>query len=407
MKIWIINQYASLPTSGIGGRHRHLARELAARGHDVSIIAARRSHLTRDVDAADAAAQVEHFEGFRFVRLDLLRYQHGHDKKRFFNWFLFAIKLLTVRRLLRHNPDVVIYSSPSLVGYLAAERIARRYQARLIFEVRDIWPLTLVEIGGFSDRHPVIRLFQWIEGRAYRHADLVISNLRGAVDHMRMRGLPDGHFAWIANGISLTDIAEKEPAPKALLAKIPTGKFTVGYAGTMGSANSIDTLIEAAHLLRNNPEIVFVLLGDGKDRHALEERVRREGLERVLFLGAVSKVHVLDVIARFDACWIGTRASPLYNYGIAANKIFDSLLAGRPILFSFNGKYDPVADYEAGITVPAEDAVSLVNAILVIRSLPHEKRRQMGENGRRGVLAHHEYGRLAERLEALISPDAQ
>ena len=127
MKIWMICQCASLPSSGIGMRHRHLGRELAARGHHVSIIAARWPHLTRHEAAADAAPQVEHFKGFRFVSLDLLHYRHAHDKWRALNWFLFAFIALGTRKLQREKPDVVIYSSPALVGYLAAERLARLY----------------------------------------------------------------------------------------------------------------------------------------------------------------------------------------------------------------------------------------------------------------------------------------
>lgn len=403
MKIWIINQYATLPATGIGTRHRHLARELAARGHEVTVIAARWSHLTRDVAAADAAPQIDHFEGFRFVSLDLLRYRHAHDKRRVLNWFYFAFKLLGLRRLLGEKPDVVLYSSPALVGFLAAERLARRNKARLVFEVRDIWPMTLTQIGGFSDRHPVIRLFQWIEDRAYRKADLVISNLRGAVDHMVTRGLPENRFAWIANGISLAEIHDDGDAPGSVTARIPDGKFVIGYTGTLGNANSIETLIDAANRLRDEPDIVFALLGAGKDRESLEDRVKREGLDNVIFLGSVPKAQVQSVIARFDACWIGFKASPLYAYGVAANKLFDYLYAARPILHSFSGKHDPVAEYDAGLTVPAEDPQALADAILQLKTLPAARLQEMGKNGRAAVIAHHDYAKLAQRLERCIT----
>ncbi|KZX91537.1 glycosyltransferase WbuB [Erythrobacter sp. HI0019] len=402
MKIWIIVQYAALPTTGIGTRHRHLARELAALGHDVSIVSARWSHLTRDTAAADAAPRVEEFEGFRFVNLNLLRYRHAHDKKRVLNWFLFAFKVLKTRRLLDEIPDVIIYSSPSLVGFLSAEWLARLYRARLIFEVRDIWPLTLKQIGGFSSRHPAIRLLQWIEDRAYSKSERVISNLRGAVDHMVTRGLDRDRFIWIPNGVSFNTTDGVESAPDPVLAQIPEGKFVVGYAGTLGSANSIDTLLGAARILRDRSEIVFALLGDGKDRTALEGKVQLEGLTNVIFLGPVPKAQVAKIIERFDACWIGWKAIPLYDYGIAANKLFDYFSSSRPVLHSYSGKHDPVSTYDAGITVPALDSDALARAITDLIACPAERRHEMGQNGRRAVFEDYDYSKLAKKLEGVL-----
>lgn len=403
MKIWIINQYATLPATGMGSRHRHLARELAARGHDVTVIAARWTHLTHNLAAADAAPQIDYFEGFRFVSLDVLRYRHAHDKRRVVNWFYFAFKLLGLSRLLGEKPNVVLYSSPALVGFMASELIARWHNAWLVFEVRDIWPMTLTEIGGFSDHHPVIRLFQWIEDRAYRKADLVISNLRGAVDHMTKRGLAEKRFAWIPNGISVEEAHDDRSLPAALVASIPDDKFVIGYSGTLGNANSIETLIDAADYLRDEPDIIFVLLGGGKDRKVLEGRVKNEGLHNVIFLGSVPKAQVQSVIAQFDACWIGWKSSPLYAYGIGANKIFDYLLAAQPILHSFSGNHDPVAEYDAGVSVPAEDPRALADAILWLKDLPPACRQDLGRNGRAAVIKHHNYAKLAERLERCIA----
>lgn len=407
MKIWIINQYATLPATGGSFRHRYLARGLAAKGHEVAIIAARWTHLTRDEAAAFAAPQVDYFEEFRFVSLDLLRYPYAQSRKRVLNWFWFGYKILSLPRLLDEEPDVIIYSSPAPVGYLAAERLARRYGAQLVFEVRDIWPLTLTEIGGFSQRHPLIRLFQWIEDRAYRSADLVISNLRGAVDHMVKRGLPADRFLWVPNGVALDDAEANETASAILHQWIPRDKFVVGYAGTLGDANSITTLIEAAIILQSDPSIVFVFLGEGKERVALEEIVRRKGLESVIFLGSVPKSQVQDIIARFDVSWVGSKASSLYDYGIAANKIFDYLLAECPVLLSYSGKHDPVRDYGAGLCVPAEDPQALADAILEMRALPAELRRDMGVNGRVGVEKHHDFAKLAELLELHISAESR
>ena len=404
MKIWIINQYASLPSTGIGGRHRHLARELAARGHDVTLVAARWNHLTRDEAAAMAAPEVEMFEGFRYVSINVPRYAHAHDKRRFINWVVFAMRMFRLKRLLKQTPDVILYSSVSLFGYLSAERMARRMGARLVFEVRDIWPLTLIQVGGMSPRHPVIRLMQWIEDRAYRTADHVISNLPGAIDHMQTRGLPKDRFTWVPNGVSLTEMSVQSAPQKAVLEDIPIDRFVIGYAGSLGTANAMLCILGIAEKMKHIPDIVFVLVGAGRQKADMQAQANERNLNNLLFLDPVPKDQVQNVLARFDVCFISWAHSPLYNFGIAANKLFDYFYAGRPILQMFSGQYDPVSEHGAGITVEAEDEDAAVNAALQLWKMSPEGRNRMGENGRRAVLEHHEYGHLAAKLEAVLQP---
>jgi len=161
--VWLINEYASTPETGTSTRHVDLAYELSRRGYDVYVIAARWHHKLFDEAAADAAPFVEERDGYRYVRLTMPRYGSGHDPRRAANWLRFGWKLASLDRRLGVGPDVVLYSSPGLVAYLGAERLARRVGARLVFEVRDIWPMTLVEVGGKSARHPAIRFMQWVE----------------------------------------------------------------------------------------------------------------------------------------------------------------------------------------------------------------------------------------------------
>lgn len=400
--IWIINQYASTPDTGIGGRHWYLARELARRGHSVHLIAARWHHLLRDPDASLSAPFVEANAGFNFVRLTTNRYSHAHDKRRFLNWLQFTWHVLHLPKWISARPDVVMYSSPSLFGSLAAARLARRFSARFIFEVRDIWPLTLVELGGKSPLNPLIRLMQRIEDHAYSVADGVVSVLPGAATHMAKRGMASEKFSWIPNGFSLADVRNPAPLPEEIQAQLPTGKFIVGYTGTMGLANSLDNLIAAAKLLRDEKDIAFVLVGSGRERTRLEMEASVQGLSNVIFLDSIPKPMIQSILASFDACFIGWNRVPLYRFGIAANKLFDYFCAARPVLHSYSGSYDPVTDYNAGFTVQADDPRALAEAILLLRSLPVEERRRMGQSGRRAAFRHHEYGMLAEKLESVL-----
>jgi hypothetical protein len=115
-----------------------------------------------------------------------------------------------------------------------AQYLAKKCKAKLVFEVRDIWPLTLTEIGGFSMKHPFILLLQWIEDRAYRYSDRVVSNLKNSVEHMIARGMEAEKLAWIPNGFSRDEFSLVKPLDADVLMKLPGNKFIVGYTGTFG-----------------------------------------------------------------------------------------------------------------------------------------------------------------------------
>lgn len=400
MKIWLVNQYASTPETGGSVRHANIGRELAAMGHDITVVAARWHHKLIDVSASLAAAEVEDRGGWRYVRLPTWRYNGGSDPRRIGNWARFALALSRLDKRLGETPDVVLYSSPSLFGYFGAERLARRTGALLIFEVRDIWPLTLTTVGNKSARHPLIRVMQWTEDRALRGANAVVSNLPNAVEHMVTRGMPPEKFTWIPNGFNAADMAEPEPLDPAAAEAIPKDRFVVGYAGSHAPANALDTLLDAAALVRNNPRIVFVLAGFGNQKLRLQARVRDENLTNVRFIDPVPKRQVATLLRRFDLCYNGMLDEPLYRFGVAPNKLFDYFGAGRPVLFSVDaGSYRPVETFGAGIQVPPEDPVAIRDAVVRLSEMTPDTLEAMGRAGHENALAIHEFGALARRLE--------
>jgi glycosyltransferase involved in cell wall biosynthesis len=402
MKIWMISQYASTPTTGIGGRQHYLGRELALRGHAVKVIAARSHHLLKEGVDPDRLPSRERVDGYDFIRLSVPRFRHAHDNRRVLAWLRFGQQLASLHRKLGEVPDVVVYSSPSLLGYLGAERLARRVRVPLLFEVRDIWPLTLIEIGKKSPRHPFIKFLQWIEDRAYQRADRVISNLPGAVEHMVQRRMPREKFAWVPNGISITEADNPEPLPDHVARQIPQSGLRIVYAGTLGRANALETLIDAAALVSDLKDVAIIIVGQGKERALLEQNAQDLNLKNVVFVGPVAKRQVQTVLRACDACYIGWQDSQLYRFGIAANKLGDYLYSGKPIIHSFSGRSDPVAEYAAGLTVPAEDPRALADVIRRMYAMTPEQRQRLGENGRRAALEHYDYAKLAEKFEAIV-----
>lgn len=401
--IWIINQYASTPETGIGGRHHYLSRELGKLGYRVHLIAARWHHLLNDEDAAMAAPDVEERDHYTFVRISMPKYKSAHDPKRAINWHLFAWHINRLQKRIAGKPETIIYSSPSLPGYLGAERLARKTGAKLIFEVRDIWPLSLIEVGGKSPSHPFVKWLQFIENRAYRKSDIVASNLALSVNHMVEHGLERDKFVWLPNGFSHDEVLAKEPLSKLLEDQFPKDKFVVGYVGTIGRANNLGALLDAAKLIADNKNISFVIIGRGLEAQVIEERIQRECLNNVKLLGAIPKIQVQSALEKLDACYIGLMPEPLFRFGVSPNKLFDYLIAGKPVLYAIDsGKYQPVADANAGFHLAPNDASALAHAISTLCNMSKSERQAMGEKGRNAALEHYDYAKIAERLSKVL-----
>lgn len=400
---WLINQYSSTPETAMGGRHYYLAQELAKKGHQVYLIAGRYSHLLHHPKEFEEQYLVEEIiPNFSFVWVNLPEYQEAHSKKRVLNWFKFSWLLRNLANVIPDKPDVILYSSPSLIGYLGAKYLANKFKALFIFEVRDIWPLTLMELGGHSANHPFIKFMQWIEDRAYKKADYVFSNLYNAVEHMQSRGLDPNKFHWIPNGVSLEEVSQKQPLSPETMAQLPKNKFIIGYTGTIGVANAIDDLIEAAKLLSNMPHLHFVLVGSGKEKESLIQKAQSLGLQNITFIDPIPKKQIQSMLEQFDICYIGWQKNSLYRFGIAPNKLPEYLYAGKPIIHAFSGKGDIVQQAQAGVTIEAEDPYAIVGAVEQLYALTEEQRQQLGASGKTFVLQHLEYRMIAEKLENIV-----
>lgn len=402
--IWLINQYASTPETGLAGRHYYFAEELAKQGHNVKVIAGSFSHILREPKDIKDNYEIEHRDGFDFVWVKTSDYNSSNSKRRILNWFSFAYKLLTLPKLLGEKPDVILYSSAPLVGFLSAKHLSKKLGAKLIFEVRDIWPLSVIQIGGYSENHPFIRLLQWIEDKAYASSDMVISNLKSSVEHMISRGLDANKFRWLPNGVSIREVSTNSPLSDEVVEQLPKDKFIVGYTGAFGNANALDYLLESANQLKEYEDIAFVLVGKGKESEALKVMAREKNLTNVHFINAIPKPQIQSMLSMFDVCYIGLTSDPLFKFGVSPNKLFDYLYSGRPVLYAIDsGGYKPVKDANAGIEVEPENVSEITAAILKMKEMEKSKLIAMGKNGRDLVVQDYSYAKLSKQLDELIS----
>lgn len=399
--VWFVNQYAGSPAHGMEFRHYELGRELVAQGLTVVVISGSYSHLFGQQPSTAGTYTLEQVGGLTYCWVKVPGYRRAMSIGRIFNMVAFMLRLFRLPTGRLPAPDAIVVSSPSLFPILPAQRWSRRYRSRLIFEVRDIWPLTLQELGGLSGRHPLVAAMSWFEARAYRVADAIVSVLPAAGAHFVAHGMTPAKLSIIPNGVSpdgLLEPAQKVPAN--VRAATAGSRFTVGFVGTLGVANSLDALIESARLLASE-EIRFVIVGQGSEEARL--KLLAADLPNVAFAGAVAKSDVPATLRQFDVCYVGYHRSPLYRFGISPNKVYDYMAASRPIIMAAEAANDVVADADCGLTVPPDDPVALAAAVQSIRALSAPRRATLGANGRAAVEREYTYASLARRYLPILT----
>lgn len=396
--IWVLNQYASTPETGPCGRHYYLARELAEQGHSVYLISASNHHLLHKETRTNQKMTISRQSGIDIVLIRTLMYKWSSDKKRVFNWFLFSWRVVALSKAIDAIPDVVIASSPSPLIFLSAKRLSKKYGAKLIFDVRDIWPLVMVELGGYSIKNPFIQLMQWIEDRAYRESDFVSSTMPYAIDHMTAHGLDPNKFIWVPNGFDREELSNNDEIEDHISLQIPKNKFVVGYVGSIGLANALSILLKTAKLLKIDTSIVFVIVGKGADLNSLKLKVELLDLKNVVFIDPVSKQQVQSVIQCFDVCYIGWLKKLGYKFGTSPQKLPEYLFSGKPIIHSYSGRGCVVKKANAGISVAAEDYVAIKNAIIQLQRMTRYQRDKLGENGKKYAIKHYDYKVIVKTL---------
>ena len=398
MNILLINHYAGSPSLGMEFRPYYMAREWLKMGHQTRIVGASFSHLRKQ----QPVKKKEVVNGISYSWIKTNCYQ-GNGIGRIVSMALFIGKLFVGYKQLLHDfvPDVVIASSTYPLDNYVAKKIARHYGAKMVYEIHDLWPLSPMELGGYSPRHPFIRVMQRAEDYAYRYCDAVVSMLPKAAEHCIEHGLPAEKFNYVPNGIVLEDWEQPEKLPaehQQLIEKLKEeGRFLVGYAGGHALSNSLDVLLDAAKRM-DTQRFAIILVGNGTEKDRLCQRVEKEHIENVWFLKPIPKKAIPSFLAEMDILYLGWNRNPLYRFGISPNKIFDYMMSGKPVVHAVEAGNDPVAEADCGLSVEPENAAAIASAMETLGQMSEENLVQMGANGKRFVLENHTYSVLAKRF---------
>ena len=373
---------------------------MVALGCELTVVTSDSNHGS-SFKARTAVPSVHSFEGVEYTVLKTRQYTRTASIARVISWFDFDIKLF--RHCRQMAPDVVVISSLSLTSIIFGIYIKARHGSRLVFEVRDIWPLTMIHEGGFSRWHPLALYLRFIELWGYRRADLIVGTMPNLKQHVTESGIrkPDDAFHTCGIGVApdrAADVAAFafSPEVEALL----RGRTIIGYCGSIGLTNNLHDFVRYMDDCTRD-DVVFVIAGDGADRPTFESRLKDH--QNVVFLGRIAPDQVQGFLRRCDVLFLSTLPSKVWDYGQSMNKIVDYMLAGKYIVAQYTGYPSFINEAECGIFTDGDGLFDSLNAAL---DMSADERDAAGMAGREWLLEHQNYDALArdylKKIEACI-----
>ncbi|MGN6601911.1 MAG: glycosyltransferase family 4 protein [Ginsengibacter sp.] len=395
MVIWYLCKYAAPEKYFFGTRHFYLGKEWSNEGHQVTIFTSNSNHLTDRLPRFKSKSFRENIEGVNTIWLKGLKSEKSSGFWRILSWLHFEWQLLTVSKKRMDKPDIIIASSLSLLTVINGYLFSKRYKAKFIFEVRDIWPLSAIELGKYSKHNPFIIFLSKIEKLGYRKANAIVGTIPNLGLHVQeIVGSRQKCFC-IPQGISLDFYNRSKLLSDEYKEKfIPKNKFIVAYTGTLNANNPLETLIDAANILKDYNQIHFLIVGKGDRKRKLLDL--SQDLSNVSFPPVVDKSQVNDLLSMVNVCY-DSFSSQLAKFGLSRNKWIDYMYAGKPIICSYSGFQSMVNEANCGSFVEYGDAKVLAEEILKYSKMSISELENIGRRGKHFITENRTFNKLASQ----------
>jgi colanic acid biosynthesis glycosyl transferase WcaI len=404
MKILYISQYFPPEMGAPAARAVELSRHWAAAGHEVTVLTGFPNHPTGVVppeyrDKFRRLVAREQTDGINVVRTWLLPFPNRKAYERMLNYSSFCASAATTGLFLS-RPDVVIATSPQLLVGLSGWWLAHWKRVPFVFEVRDLWPESLAAVGMGDANSLLHRTLAKIAGFLYRRSDLVAVVTSAFEDYLVEHWhVPREKISVIENGVE-TDLfvpLTREVETSLRRELNAEGKFVVSYIGTMGMAHGLETIVAAASQLQDaNPEIVFLMVGEGAEKENIIALARQRGLNNLRFVDQQPRETIPAYIASSDACLVLLKKTELFKT-VIPTKMLEFMSCARPVILGVEGQARTILEEaRGGLVIEPENSDALVNAI---RSLAanREKARELGRNGREHIVRKFSRDQTAEK----------
>ncbi len=385
MHIWLINHYAVPPQYYPLARQTYFAKNLMSMGHTVTIISASTVHNSNLNLITDGKLwKREPADGIDHVYINCCGYK-GNGLSRIKNMYEFAWRLPDVCKCLE-KPDAVVSTSMPPMSCSAGVKLAQKYGAKAIAEIADLWPESIIAYNIAGPHNPAVLYLRRLEKWIYKNADAIVFTMEGGYDYIKEQNwekeIPRSKVHYINNGIDLEQFDYNKDHFTVQDEDLENENiFKVVYAGSIRRVNNLGKLLDAAKLVQN-PNIKFLIWGDGDELPQLKERIVKENITNVVFKSRVEKKYVPYITSKANLNVVHGHGASLLRFGISANKLFDYLAAGKVVLFDFYSNYNPVSIYEAGITVNTGKVEDIADAIDNLSQRTSEQLSLYGKNAR-------------------------
>ncbi|HQL36470.1 MAG TPA: glycosyltransferase family 4 protein [Bacillota bacterium] len=391
--VWCISKYASPPNYGVGSKLFSTAKYFSDMEMDVVLISSDSNHLAKYPDSKETY-NYESYGNLTHVWIKTMKYSKSASFKRILSWFDFEYKLYRMDRKRLKKPDIVIISSLSLLTILYGIHLKKKYNCKLVFEVRDIYPLTLTEDLGVSKWNPAVILLGVIEKIGYNKADIIVGTMPNLKEHVEetigykkeVFYSPIGIHAVWANEAVKSDKVDQ---------LFPKGRhFIIGYAGSMGISNALDCFVEAIERMDEYEDIYFILVGDGDLKPLYMERLSK--LKNVTLGPKLKQSEVPYFLSKCDLLYLSTKDSKVWKYGQSMNKLIDYMMSGRPVVASYSGYQSMLNEANSGIFIKTNDTNEIIDAVFRFKNMTSEERFAYGDRGKKWVMGNHNYEKIVK-----------
>lgn len=414
--IWIIDHYSSEPQYGGISRQYDFARELAGKGYCVVVFASAFSHFTHTYIGENEVFINQAVSNVYYVYLRTSGYQSNNGIRRAENMvdFMFQVLRHESRIAAKYGkPDVVTGCSVHPLAWIAAYRIARKYDIRFCAEVRDFWPRIWVVAGEKKTTDPMVMFFHKVEKWAYKNADRIIYSMsRGDQYICGELGIESKKTFMIGQPMD----CERFDLNKEKIENLPQeirefmkDSFVCSFAGYYMTYEGVYVMLKAAKILKDrNIPVKMVFVGSGQEKDGMLSYVESEQLDHVLICDRIPKEAVPALLGSSEVCMAHLEVKghkEVYKYGVSKNKVNEYLYSGACTLYGFLYEDDAVALSGGGMMFKPYDATDLANKIEQVYLMPKEEREQFGINGRKYIKENYSVEVLADRLLEVLSGD--
>ena len=397
MIIWYISAYDQ--PLGKSSRTYDFSIQLSNLGHEVTMFTNSYCHWTHtDKLKQKELFKIDEVNKVKVVWLKTFPYS-GNGIKRGINMLSNIFRILQVEKKIQQKPDIIIGPSVPIGTGWVAYKLADKYNIPFVYEVRDVWPIALVDDGGLSKKNPIYFIFRIIEKMLYKKASKILTTLKFIHQHVKESGANSNKIEWIPNGVDFSRFNKNF--------KFTGGKkntINVMYIGGFGQAHDVISLVKCAKLFsdKNDKRFNFIIIGDGPKKNECIEFARKHELVNIEFRGSVEKAEIPNLQENSDILIACVLDSKVYRFGVNLNKVYDFMASGRPVILSADVAEDPISMSKSGYVVKPQRPEQIHRALCKYITLDPKDRKKMGENGFRFVKENFDMKILGKKMNQAL-----